>query len=269
MPESWDPDSEQASPDVQARRAAAGIPDKEHHRPKWQLGLECVDEALSWKVPAPQVLAGDAGYGDAAGFRHGLTEHGIPYAVQISHTLTVLPATATWTTPDYRGCGPPAETPLRTEDRIGQGTHHRAGTAAGETDHLAYRIQAAARRTAGDERPVRVRPHPAGRRRHPPNLQRTRPARVLAHRRMATRHTRTHPLLAVHPARRHPPGRSGPRRETTLADRTRLPRVEDRSRPRPLRRPQMGRLAPPRHPRRSRPRLPHPATTGPKAPVPE
>jgi SRSO17 transposase len=106
MPESWDPDSEQASPDVQARRAAAGIPDEEHHRPKWQLGLECVDEALSWKVPAPPVLAADAGYGDAASFRHGLTERGIPYAVQISHTLTVLPATATRTTPDYRGRGP-------------------------------------------------------------------------------------------------------------------------------------------------------------------
>jgi SRSO17 transposase len=106
MPESWDLDSDRAGPDARQRRAAAGIPDDEHHRPKWQLALECVDEVLSWGLPAPPVLAGDAGYGDAAGFRHGLTERGIPYAVQISHALNVLPATATRATPAYRGRGP-------------------------------------------------------------------------------------------------------------------------------------------------------------------
>jgi SRSO17 transposase len=51
MPESWDPDSDKASTDVHQRRAAAGIGDDEHHRPKWQLALDCVDEALSWRVP--------------------------------------------------------------------------------------------------------------------------------------------------------------------------------------------------------------------------
>jgi len=105
MPESWDPDSDKASPDVHQRRTAAGIPDDEHHRPKWLLALECVDEALSWRVPAPPVLAADAGYGDAAAFRHGLSDRTIAYAVQISHTLSVLPATATRTTPAYRGRG--------------------------------------------------------------------------------------------------------------------------------------------------------------------
>jgi SRSO17 transposase len=106
MPESWDPDSGKAGPDVHQRRTAAGIPDDEHHRPKWRLALECVDEALSWRVPAPPVLAADAGYGDAAGFRHGLSERDIPYAVQISVTLRVLPATATRTTAAYSGRGP-------------------------------------------------------------------------------------------------------------------------------------------------------------------
>jgi SRSO17 transposase len=106
MPESWDPSSARASVDVHQRRTAAAIPDEEHHRPKWQLALECVDETLSWGVPAPAVLAADAGYGDSAAFRHGLSERGIPYAVQISHTLTVLPATATRTTAAYRGRGP-------------------------------------------------------------------------------------------------------------------------------------------------------------------
>jgi SRSO17 transposase len=106
MPESWDPDSDKASPDVHQRRTAAAIPDDEHHRPKWQLALECVDEALSWRIPAPPVLAADAGYGDAAAFRHGLTDRNIPYAVQISVTLSVLPATATRTTAAYCGRGP-------------------------------------------------------------------------------------------------------------------------------------------------------------------
>jgi SRSO17 transposase len=106
MPESWDPDSDQASADVHQRRAAAGIPDDEHHRPKWQLALECVDEALSWGVSAPPVLAADAGYGDSAAFRHGLSDRDIPYAVQISHTLSVLPATAARTTAVYSGRGP-------------------------------------------------------------------------------------------------------------------------------------------------------------------
>ena len=106
MPESWDPDSDKASPVVHQRRAAAAIPDDEHHRPKWQLALDCVDEALSWRIPAPPVLAADAGYGDAAAFRHGLTDRNIPYAVQISVTLSVLPATATRTTAAYSGRGP-------------------------------------------------------------------------------------------------------------------------------------------------------------------
>ena len=106
MPESWDPSSDKASVDVQQRRAAAAIPADEHHRPMWQLALECVDEALAWGVPAPPVLAADAGYGDSGEFRHGLTDRDIPYAVQISHTLTVLPATATRTTAVYSGRGP-------------------------------------------------------------------------------------------------------------------------------------------------------------------
>lgn len=106
MPESWDPSSPRASPDVHRRRTAAAIPAGEGHRPKWQLGLECVDEALSWGLPAPAVLAADAGYGDTAAFRHGLTGRGIAYAVQISPTLSVLPATATRTTAAHSGRGP-------------------------------------------------------------------------------------------------------------------------------------------------------------------
>jgi SRSO17 transposase len=106
MPESWDPASDKASADVNARRRAAAIPDDEHHRPKWQLALECVDEARSWGLAVPAVAVADSGYGDSAEFRHGLSTRDIPYAVQISPTLTVLPATTTRTTPPYSGRGP-------------------------------------------------------------------------------------------------------------------------------------------------------------------
>jgi len=105
IPESWDPASDKASADVAHRRAAAGIPDDAHHRPKWQLALDCVDETLSWGLPTPSVAVADSGYGDAAEFRHGLTDRNIPYAVQISPTLTILPATATRTIPPYSGRG--------------------------------------------------------------------------------------------------------------------------------------------------------------------
>ena len=45
---------------IQARRARAKIPDSERHRPKWQMALELIDEAIGWGH-RPPVLAGDAG----------------------------------------------------------------------------------------------------------------------------------------------------------------------------------------------------------------
>src|SRR6266480_5135433 len=121
------------------------------------------------------------------------------------------------------------------------------------------------RRTPADDQPVRVLPGVAGRRRHPVGPQGAKPARMLADRRMARPRRTTIALLAVHPARQHQENPTRPSGETTLARRTRLPRTEDRPRPGPLRRPQMGRLAPPRHPRRRRPRVPHLAPAPPKS----
>lgn len=54
------------------------------------------------------------------------------------------------------------------------------------------------------------------------------------------------------PTHQWPPG---PHRETALAHRARLPRDEAGSRPGPLRRPRLARLAPPCHPRLRRPRF--------------
>src|SRR5262245_34923228 len=88
----------------------------------------------------------------------------------------------------------------------------------------------------------------------------------MAARPMARRQGRTHRLLAIQHSPRHATGRTGPAGEDPLADRTRLPRTQDRPRPGPLRRPQLHRLAPPRHPHRARASLLHDAGPGPKSP---
>ncbi len=94
IPEAWDPACPKASADVGERRAAAGIPGDQVHRPKWQLALEAIDEMLGWGVPVPAVVAADSGYGDTAEFRAGLTRRGLAYAVQIRPDLSMLPVTA-------------------------------------------------------------------------------------------------------------------------------------------------------------------------------
>src|SRR6266576_3956193 len=99
MPESWDPSSPKASVDVAQRRAAAGIPDDEHHRPKWQLALECVDETLSWGLPPPPVAVADSAYGDSGAVPPALPTRDTPSPGQISPPLSVLPAPATPTPP--------------------------------------------------------------------------------------------------------------------------------------------------------------------------
>src|SRR6266540_4826902 len=88
---------------------------------------------------------------------------------------------------------------------------------------------------------------------------------MLADRRMAARRTRTGQVLAVEHGRRHGAEDHGPAGEDPVAGRTRLPRTEHRPRPGPLRGPLVRRLAPPRHPRRARPGVLHPAAPGPGA----
>ncbi|MFF2005982.1 transposase [Kitasatospora sp. NPDC058201] len=65
LPESWD------GPEAAGRREACRIPEDEHHRPKWQLALDMLDE-LAGTGLRPAALVADAGYGANADFRHGL-----------------------------------------------------------------------------------------------------------------------------------------------------------------------------------------------------
>lgn len=75
LPESWADDAQ--------RCQRAGIPEAERvHRPKWEMALQGVDEALGAGVRFGCVAA-DAEYGKAPEFRRGLAGRGLLYAVGI------------------------------------------------------------------------------------------------------------------------------------------------------------------------------------------
>src|SRR3954469_16020175 len=85
LPASWD-DAGAATPEaaamIAARRARAGIPDSTRHHAKWRLALEMLDELAGWGLTPPVVVA-DAGYGNNADFRAGITARGACYIVQV------------------------------------------------------------------------------------------------------------------------------------------------------------------------------------------
>ncbi|MFC5855007.1 IS701 family transposase [Streptomyces chlorus] len=112
LPESWDDtrQGEDALPAeaIRRRRVRAGVPEAERHREKWRLALEMLDEVREeWELPGLPVVA-DAGYGDATGFREGLTERGLAYAVAVKATTTTAhPGDAVPERPPYSGRGRP------------------------------------------------------------------------------------------------------------------------------------------------------------------
>lgn len=104
LPETWSPGSAKADLAKVARRTACGIPDDIRHVEKWQLALDMLDETRSWGIEVPVAVA-DAGYGDAAAFRHGIQARGLNYVVGISTTLSARPGEAVPVTEPYSGTG--------------------------------------------------------------------------------------------------------------------------------------------------------------------
>jgi SRSO17 transposase len=77
LPESW-----LAAPE---RCAKAHIPESLSFRPKWQIALDMVDQALASQFPTGVVNA-DAWYGTFAAFRGGLTARGLAYTLDVTDT---------------------------------------------------------------------------------------------------------------------------------------------------------------------------------------
>jgi SRSO17 transposase len=86
------------------RRAASKVPDAQRYRPKWLMALEMLDELAEWGL-RPPLLTADAGYGQVAEFRQGLTERGISYIVATTSTTTAQPGDAQPVEVPYAGVG--------------------------------------------------------------------------------------------------------------------------------------------------------------------
>lgn len=112
LPESWDDTTTDTADvaEIRRRRTRCKIPHDVRHREKWRLALDMLDEitghdtAGGWGLPKRPVVA-DAGYGDATGFRLGLTERGLSYVVAVKATTSAYPAHATPQTLPYPGRG--------------------------------------------------------------------------------------------------------------------------------------------------------------------
>jgi SRSO17 transposase len=96
LPESWDADAE--------RRRKAQVPDRERHRPTWQLALELLEELAGWELVPPVVLA-DAADGEVGEFRLGLEQRRLADVVQVPGTIGADPEDVAPTTVPSPGRG--------------------------------------------------------------------------------------------------------------------------------------------------------------------
>src|SRR4051812_21554118 len=90
LPERWDQAcaaTPEAAAAIAERRKRAGIPAEARHREKWRLALEMIDGLVGWGL-APPVVVADAGYGDIAEFRDGLSTRGRAWVVQVQGVLS-------------------------------------------------------------------------------------------------------------------------------------------------------------------------------------
>lgn len=85
------------------------------------MALEMLDELTGWG-PRPPLLTADAGYGQVAEFRQGLTERGISYIVATTSSTTAQPGDARPVQVPYAGVGrrptPRYPTPARSVKAI-------------------------------------------------------------------------------------------------------------------------------------------------------
>jgi SRSO17 transposase len=98
VPERWDEAA------MAARRAACHLPEGVHHRPKWQLVVDMLDELGGWGLWPPVLLA-DSGYGEVGEFRWGLDARQIPYVVEVRADTSAYPEQVRPTVASHKGRG--------------------------------------------------------------------------------------------------------------------------------------------------------------------
>ncbi|MFF0818748.1 IS701 family transposase [Rhodococcus sp. NPDC003318] len=175
LPESWD-DAAAQDPEtaaaITARRRRSAIPDDERHRTKWRMAIEMLDELIEWGR-TPAVIVADAGYGDSATFRQGLTDRALAYVVAVKGATLAHPVDAVPAAAEYSGRGrPPTRrypTPGTCKDlvvaageralteltwRHGTKTGPANPTAAMRSRFVALRVRPANRTIARDENGV-------------------------------------------------------------------------------------------------------------------
>lgn len=165
LPEEWDDDEE--------RRSRAHVPEGVHHRPKWELALELIDELRSWGLEPPLISA-DGGFGDITEFRTGLEDRELSYVLQVKGSTSAYAEAVEPERPEYRGRGRPPgaryrerpsslrELALAAGKRAAVGLSWREGTRGRmHSRFLALRVRPANRRLRGaahaadEELPVR------------------------------------------------------------------------------------------------------------------
>jgi SRSO17 transposase len=94
LPEDWCGDSE--------RRGRAKVPEELGFKTKPQLGVELVERAAAWEIPAAPVL-GDQAYGDDSGLRERLDATGLQYVLSVGPNATVFAPETVFAVPERRG----------------------------------------------------------------------------------------------------------------------------------------------------------------------
>jgi SRSO17 transposase len=110
LPKAWVEDEE--------RRAAAGVPDRIEGRSKGRIALAEIDRLLARGVRFGCVL-GDAEYGKAAAFRHGLSARDLRWALGIAPNQKVYPADVTLSWPAPKRHGRPRKHPVPSAASVG------------------------------------------------------------------------------------------------------------------------------------------------------
>jgi SRSO17 transposase len=130
LPEEWCSDAE--------RRRKGRIPEDVTFKTKPELGVDLVERAAGWEVPAAPVL-GDAAYGENTELRDRLDEAGSEYVLAVGPTTTVFAPETSFEVPERTGkIGRPRTRPLpdREPESIGELI---ARLGAGEAQAVSFR----------------------------------------------------------------------------------------------------------------------------------